>query len=88
MQVYFVTQVGSSNNPDLFRNFGDIESSLRVSFSQALDLKIVKTPTKGPVQFIVTGAWPTSFGPDLGGKTFKEVFEAVRYPVWDSPTHL
>jgi hypothetical protein len=81
MQVYITTWEGQVRRTDCFRNFADIEPSIRLSYSKAKDLKIDVRPTKGPVEFHVSGIWDD-------GKAFSFVMTATRYSVWDSPTHL
>lgn len=80
MQVYMVTWDGQIGQPDCFRNFADIEPSIRTSFSGFDDLQITKKPTNGPVEFVVTYT--------KEGEKHTETLIATRYPVWDSPTHL
>lgn len=81
MQVYLVTWPGQLGDPDAFRNFQDIEPSIRISYSQARDLKIVAMPRNaGGPQFEVSGT--------MEGKAFKEVLTVKRLSVYDSPTHL
>lgn len=81
MQIYMVTWEGQSGTPDCFRNFSDIEQSIRISYGQAKDLKIEKSPTSGPTRFKVSGTW-------VDGEVFEMLLVVTRYPVWDSPTHL
>jgi len=82
MQVYEVKQLYNPDNlePQFFRNFADIEASLKISYS-ALDVKISKKPTVGPVIFTVIGKFHD-------GSDLHHEFEAKRHPVWDSPTHM
>lgn len=94
MQVYIVKTKGEKIDVtevakiNLFRNFSDIEPSFKTSYFKAANLKVEKRPTSGPIEFVVSGDWPLSLGPDLGGQHFEEIFQAIRVPVWDSPTHL
>lgn len=79
MQVYSVIGTGMSQ-PEFFRNFQDIEHSLKISYSACTCVDIVKAPTTGPIKFTITG-----FRKD---EAFKDELLVTRYPVWDSPTHL
>jgi len=81
MQVYMITWEGQIGTPDCFRNFSDIEPSIRIAYGKAKDLKIDRKPTPGPVEFHISGTWDT-------GETFSVVLIATRYSVWDSPTHI
>lgn len=81
MQVYLVTWPGQVGDPDAFRNFNDIEPSIKISYSQAKDLTIECQPkaTGGPV-FVVKGK--------MNDKPFEERLTVKRLSVYDSPTHL
>lgn len=81
MQVYLVTWKDQIGDPEAFRNFNDIEPSIRISWSQAKGLKIESKPraTGGP-QFVVSG--------EMDGKPFTQTLDVKRLSVYDSPTHL
>ncbi len=79
MQVYEVIGDGMTT-PEFFRNFQDIEPSLRISYSSCTEVQIMKSPTTGPIKFTVTGY--------RDGDRFEETLLVNRYSVWDSPTHL
>lgn len=92
MQVYMVfeksalpSSLDEIRSVDVFRNFGDIEDSIRISWSKAINLKVEKVPTSGIVEFHISGVMPINDGPDV---PFSTILVAVRFPVWDSPTHL
>lgn len=82
MQVYLLTWPGQIGQPDAFRNFQDIEPSIRISYGQAKDLKIISSPraTGGPI-FTVSGDMP-------GSGSFEEQITVTRLSVYDSPTHI
>ena len=88
MQVYRVQQIEEAikHEANYFRNFQDIVPSLKISYSQAKDLRISHVPTSngGPI-FFVEGSFK---GVDEKEVPFKHTFHCTRLPVWDSPTHM
>lgn len=81
MQVYIVTMKKYPEMRECFRNYQDIEPSIKISYSACKDVKIVATPkVAGGPEFTVTGI--RDDGP------FSEVINVERISVWDSPTHI
>jgi len=89
MQVYLVKQLDADNTTNAFRNYGDIEPSLRISYQSCHNVVITARPksTGGPV-FTVKGTYPSDWGMPQDGKDFEHQFEVLRMAVWDSPTHI
>lgn len=91
MQVYLVhdTRYPYPEYPvSAFRNFGDIERSLRISYSacSCVDIKCSPQVEGGPV-FTVTGFLPIE-SLDASEEPFTHTIKVTRLPVWDSPTHI
>ena len=82
MQVYLVSRPGQDlTTADAFRNFTDIEPSLRISYSAFDNVKIKSEPMiAGGPKFTVTGS--------NDGIEFTEELLVTRFAVYDSPTHL
>lgn len=81
MQVYLVSWEGQTGDPEAFRNFSDIEPSIRISYSKATDLKIkCLVRTIGGPLFTASGK--------MDGTDFTCTFTVKRLSVWDSPTHI
>lgn len=82
MQVYLVTM--KEKYPDMlecFRNYQDIEPSIRISYGSCVNVVIVATPqVSGGPFFKVTGL--------RDGVAFDETLQVKRLAVWDSPTHI
>ena len=89
MEIWELKLTGPMQAPDslaaYFTTFGDIERSLRVSYSACASVDVVKSPQPhGGPTFTVTGIMP--HGPN--GEPFKHVYATRRLTVHDRVTHL
>lgn len=75
-----IYEVVSDGTRYFFANFSDIEKTLRITYSAATALDVVKAPSSGPILFRVTG--------QLNGAAFRHEYLVFRHPLIDRPDHL
>lgn len=84
MEIFEVAREGSR---EFFRNWQDIERSLKISYSACSCVDVLKSPAVVGVEFTVTGFYPIE-KLDEDARPFKHVFKVTRHSVIECPTHL
>ena len=82
-----IFEVESEGCREFFKNWGDIERTLRISYSACSGLEIAKSPCIRGSEFKVIGAFPPD-KLDEEFKPFEHVYKVTRHTLVEGPTHL